>query len=142
PRSRARAGARRRAGSRPTSDSRPEGREAKSAGPDPRAPAGPARTVAAVIPRLDPISARAREEESRLGYFATLYRNATVEVKRGIAQGRFEDGARMERLDVSFATRYLRALAASEQNEPTPMCWAAAFRAATEWPPVVLQHLL
>ena len=102
----------------------------------------PARTVDEVIGQLNEIIARSRERASRLGYFATLYRNVTVEVKRGIAQGRFENGPRMERLDVTFANRYLTALACYERGEQASRCWVAAFKAATRWPPIVLQHLL
>ena len=103
---------------------------------------GPAKTIDEVIAQINDIIAQARQEDSRLGYFATLYRNVTVEVKRGIEQGRFEDGARMERLDVNFANRYLTALTDYRRNQPTPKCWAAAFRAASEWLPIVLQQLL
>src|SRR6185369_15383400 len=103
---------------------------------------GPAKTIDEVIAHLNDIIAQAWQEESRLGYFATLYRNVTVEVKRGIAQGRFEDGARMERLDINFANRYLTALADQQAGQPTSRCWAAAFRAVGEWPPIILQHLL
>ncbi len=103
---------------------------------------GPAKTIDEVIAHLNDIIAQTWQEESRLGYFATLYRNVTVEVKRGIEQGRFEDGARMERLDVNFANRYLTALTDYRHNQPTARCWATAFRAASEWPPIVLQHLL
>jgi hypothetical protein len=103
---------------------------------------GPAKTIDEVIAQINDIIAQARQEDSRLGYFATLYRNVTVEVKRGIEQGRFEDGARMERLDVNFANRYLTALTDYRRNQPTPKCWAASFRAASEWLPIVLQQLL
>lgn len=103
---------------------------------------GPAKTIDEVIARLDEIIERAQQDESRLGYFATLYRNVTIEIKRGIAQGRFEDGARMERLDVNFANRYLTALAAYQNGQAAPRCWAYAFHATTEWLPIVLQHLL
>ena len=103
---------------------------------------GPAKTIDEVIAHLDDLIAKAWQEESRLGYFATLYRNVTVEVKRGIAQGRFEDGARMERLDVNFANRYLTAHDDYLRRQAPPRCWAAAFVAASEWQPIVLQHLL
>jgi hypothetical protein len=103
---------------------------------------GPAKTIDEVIARLDAVISEAAREGSRLGYFAALYRNVTVEVKRGIAQGRFADGARMERLDVNFANRYLTALSDYRHHQPTPHCWAASFRAAGAWPPIVLQHLL
>jgi hypothetical protein len=103
---------------------------------------GPAKTIDEVIEHMDEIIARSRREESRLGYFAALYRNVTIEVKRGIASGRFEDGPRMERLDVNFANRYLAALDCYRRGERASSCWMASFKAATQWPPIALQHLL
>lgn len=102
----------------------------------------PAKTIDEVIDRLDDIVATARREKSRVGYFATLYRRVTVSVKNGIAAGRFEDGPRMEHLDVIFANRYLAAYDAYRAGKPTSRCWVAAFKAADEWPPLILQHLL
>ena len=102
----------------------------------------PAATIDAVLSRLDEIVERARRERSRIGYFAALYRDVTARVKHDIAAGRFEDGARMERLDVIFANRYLDALEASRAQQPTSRCWRVAFDAAARWPPLVLQHLL
>ena len=102
----------------------------------------PAKTIDEVIEQLNEIIARSHGEQSRLGYFATLYRNVTVEVKRGIAQGRFENGPRMERLDVTFANRYLTALGCYQRGEQASKCWVTAFKAAPDWPPIVLQHLL
>ncbi len=102
----------------------------------------PAKTIDEVIARLDDIIEQARRGPSRLGYFATLYRNVTVEVKRGILSGRFQDGPLMERLDVNFANRYLRAFDSYSSGEPASKCWVFAFTCAPEWPPLVLQHLL
>lgn len=65
----------------------------------------PAATIDQVIARLDTAIDRARRENSRLGFFACLYRQVTVRVSEGIAAGRFQDGPRMERLDVIFANR-------------------------------------
>ena len=101
-----------------------------------------ARNIDEVIARLDEVIARSREERSRLGYFALLYRNVTVRVKEGIQAGVFEDGARMERLDVIFANRYLDAYDCYRRNAQTSKCWLASFRAADSWFPIVLQHLL
>jgi hypothetical protein len=95
-----------------------------------------------VIIELDGVIARARNERSRMGYFAILYRNVTLRVRDGIAAGRFEDGARMERLDVNFANRYLDAQARYSRGEPTSRCWVAAFEATKRFRPLVLQHLL
>ena len=44
-----------------------------------------------------------------MGYFATLYRKVTIQVKKGIADNFFDDGPRMERLDVILANRYTQA---------------------------------
>lgn len=102
----------------------------------------PAQTIDEVIDRLDDIITRARSERSRLGYFAVLYRNVTVNVKQGIRAGRFEDGARMERLDVAFANRYLEAMELYRQGGRPSLCWLASFEASHKWYPLVLQHLL
>ena len=59
-----------------------------------------AQTIDEVIEALDGVLDEARRDGSRLGYFAALYRKVTIEVKKGIAAGYFDDGPRMERLDV------------------------------------------
>ena len=102
----------------------------------------PAHTIDEVIEQLDDLISYARREKSRLGYFATLYRNVTVKVKEGILAGSFEDGARMERLDVTFANRYLDAVERYRRGEEPSRCWRTSFRAAESWRPIVLQHLL
>jgi hypothetical protein len=101
-----------------------------------------AGTIDEVLARLDEHVARSRREQSRLGYFAALYRGVTARVREGIAAGWFEDGGRMERLDVGFANRYLDALEQHRRGEPTSRSWAAAFAAARSPFPIVLQHLL
>jgi Family of unknown function (DUF5995) len=103
---------------------------------------GLARTIDEVIARLDDIIARSIREQSRLGYFAALYRKVTVKVKEGIAQGRFENGPRMERLDVTFANRYLEALDQYRRGQQQTRCWLVAFEAAATWRPIILQQLL
>lgn len=99
-------------------------------------------TIDGVLEELDGIIDGCRTGRSRLGYFAALYRNVTAEVRRGIGEGRFQDGARMERLDVIFAGRYLEAFHAFRTGQATTRSWTLAFRAAATWPPIVLQHLL
>jgi hypothetical protein len=59
------------------------------------------QTIDEVLAELDQIILRARNERDRLGFFATLYRNVTIKVKEGIAARLFEDGPRMEKLDVT-----------------------------------------
>src|SRR5438105_8150490 len=77
----------------------------------------PARTIDEVIEQLNDIINRTRQEQSRLGFFAALYRVVTIKVKEGISAVRFDDGARMEQLDVTFANRYLDALQRFRRKE-------------------------
>lgn len=100
------------------------------------------QTIDEVIAELDQIILRARNERSRLGFFPTLYRNVTTRVKEGIAAGAFQDGARLEALDVAFATRYLTALDSFQRGAPLSKCWLVSFQMAEKWPPIILQHLL
>jgi hypothetical protein len=99
-------------------------------------------TIGAVIDRLGAIVADCRASGSRLGYFPALYKRVTVAVADGIARGRFDDGPRMERLDVVFANRYLDAYDAYAAGRPVTRSWALAFDAARRREHVVLQHLL
>ncbi|MCZ6915497.1 MAG: DUF5995 family protein [Gemmatimonadetes bacterium] len=102
----------------------------------------PPATIDDVIARLDEILAWSRQSKSRLGYFAALYRKVTVRVKDGIARGEFDDGPRMERLDIIFAGRYLEAFDRYRAGETPTKPWQVAFEAAPMWWPIVLQHLL
>lgn len=99
-------------------------------------------TIDGVLARLDEIIARSLERESRLGYFAALYRKVTAAVKARLADDFFDDAARMERLDVVFANRYLRALHEYESGRDPGAAWRVAFDTARRWWPIVLQHLL
>ncbi len=101
-----------------------------------------AKTIDEVIQELESMIDWARSHNSRLGYFAALYRKVTVKVKEGIADGLFDDGERMERLDVVFANRYLAAFEQFQNNAAPTRSWQVAFDAATSWWPIVLQHLL
>ena len=100
------------------------------------------QTIDQVIAQMDQVIDRCIRERNRLGYFAMLYRDVTARVRDGIAAGRFEDGARMERLDVIFANRYLQALSEYWDGTTPTQSWAAAFNAARQWQPIIMQHLL
>jgi hypothetical protein len=101
-----------------------------------------AQTIGEVAERLDEVVADCRAHGSRLGYFPALYRRVTLAIRDGIERDRFEDGARMEQLDVVFANLYLDALDRWQRGDWPPAAWRVAFEAADTWPPVVLQHLL
>ncbi len=101
-----------------------------------------ATTIDEVSAQLDEIIEDAVQQNSRLGFFAVLYRAVTLKVKDGIAAGRFEDGKRMERLDVIFANRYLEAYEQYRSDATPTKSWLEAFAAAQRWRPLILQHLL
>lgn len=99
-------------------------------------------TIGDVLTQLDIVIERCRQKRSKLGYFAVLYRNVTARVQQAMAAGRFEDAARMERLDVLFAQRYLQAIEQYWRGEAPSQSWAVTFNAARLWPLIILQHLL
>lgn len=101
----------------------------------------PARNIDEVISCLDKIIEDCILRKSRLGYFACLYRKMTVAVKLGIEDGFFEDGPRMEDLDVGFANRYIGAYSDYLKGLPITLAWKAAFDSAMH-PYTVIQHLL
>lgn len=101
-----------------------------------------ARTIDDVITELDRVIADARRTRGRIGYFPALYRKVTLRVRQGIAAGEFEDGPRMERLDVVFANRYLAAIDEHVAGRRPTRAWSTSFAAAREWSPIVLQHLM
>jgi len=95
-----------------------------------------------VIERLEAIIRDCIARQDRLGYFAALYNRVTQAVKEGIAKGEFDDGPRMERLDVIFANRYIAAYDAYRSGELPSTAWFKAFNAAQGTRNIVLQHLL
>ena len=80
-----------------------------------------------VIHELDRIVRASAERRSPLGYFAALYKRVTIAVAVGIEQNQFEDGPRMEKLDIIFASRYLDAYRSFQAGEGASQSWVAAF---------------
>jgi hypothetical protein len=101
-----------------------------------------ALTIDQIITQLETIIADAIQTGSRAGYFAALYHKVTCKVKEGILAGEFEDGQRMERLDVIFASRYIAAYHQWQQKQQPSASWALAFGIFTKRRKMVLQHLL
>ena len=101
-----------------------------------------AETIDEVIERITEIVDEAKANRSRSGYFPALYRKVTIRVKQGIEEGFFDDGERMERLDVIFARRYLDAFEEYRSGGTPTQSWLFAFEVTEQWWPIVLQHLL
>src|SRR5258708_22920595 len=96
------------------------------------------QTIDEVIVELDQIVLRARNQRDRLGFFAALYRNVTIRVKAGITAGLFENGPRMEKLDVTFANGFLAALGPFRNGRPFRKCWLDSVPIAARVPPLHL----
>lgn len=100
------------------------------------------QSISEVITRLEQIIEWAKENQSPLGYFAAVYLKMTLAVRDGIEAGLFENGSRMEQLDVRFAGRYFEAFDAWQAGQPCTQSWQAAFEASKQDDFAVLQHIL
>ena len=101
-----------------------------------------ARTIEEVLDALDHIIRTCEQEGSRQAYFALLYKIMTEAVRDAILAGQFEDGPRMEKLDVLFANRYLQAWSQYWQGQAPTKSWQLAFDTCKNNAPIVLQHLI
>lgn len=80
-----------------------------------------ARTIDQVIDALTEIVNSCRDQNSRLGYFPAMYRRVTIRIKEGLQAGRFENGERLEHLDVIFVNRYLDAYDSHRRGLPVTL---------------------
>lgn len=99
-------------------------------------------TIDDVIKRLDEIILWAEQHQSPMGYFAALYRRMTIAVKEGILQNKFDNGPRMEKLDIIFAKRYFEAFDNYQKNKPITKSWEIALNSIKSDKITVIQHLL
>lgn len=95
-----------------------------------------------VIARLEQIIAWAKENDSPLGYFAALYYKMTLAVRDAVLRGEFENGSRMEQMDVVFARRYFDAFEAWQSGALPSNSWKIAFESVQNNDIAVMQHLL
>lgn len=101
-----------------------------------------AKTIDEVISFLDQIVKSEVARESKLAYFPILYREVTKAIKAAIENEAFENNARMEKLDVVFANRYLKAYTEYNASKTPSSCWEVSFDQGHRFWPIVLQHLL
>lgn len=101
-----------------------------------------ATTIDGVIAQLEDIIDDCIARQSRLGYFAALYKRMTMAVRDGMSKGLFQDNARIEALDVTFANRYLVTRDQYYAGELHGASWLQAYGAAEETTHTVLQQLL
>ena len=110
----------------------------------PRAPSAfvPPHTIEEVLEALGRIVDEAISSGGRIGYFAGLYSSVTSTIRRSIIAGAFQDNARMARLDVVFATRFLQAFHAYRAGGAPGQSYAVAFEALGDPSLLVVQHQL
>ncbi len=99
----------------------------------------PATTIDEVILQLDAIIAHEKQNNSCLVFFPILYNKVTKRIKVGIEANEFDDNARMERLDVIFANRYIEAYNIYKNGDQPTASWSNAFKVKEA---MVMQHLL
>ncbi|HWS94704.1 MAG TPA: DUF5995 family protein [Mycobacterium sp.] len=102
-------------------------------------------TIDDVLRAIDQILDWSINAQSNIGYFATLYKRVTVAIRDAINEGVFDDGHRMEQLDVAFARRYVNGLNAyfypDEYQGPT-LPWEVAFVGDQNGQAIILQHMM
>ncbi|MBO4253219.1 DUF5995 family protein [Streptomyces griseorubiginosus] len=101
-----------------------------------------AENIDDVVNGLADIVRDAGRAGDRIGYFAALYRQVTVEVRSAIHAGQFEDGARMDRFDTHFGNRYFEAYDAWRRDQSGPRCWREAFGLLKDDDTIIVQHLV
>ena len=113
--------------------------------PTPLPPIPTVTEIDGVVQAIDSIIDWSISVSSRLGYFAALYKRITIAIGAAVLQGKFEDAKRMQRFDVTFATRYFDALNGyfhpDKFAKPT-RSWRLTFDAASRPEPIILQHML
>jgi Family of unknown function (DUF5995) len=95
-----------------------------------------------VITQLEKIIIYCEINNNCAGYFAMLYHKVTCKVRDCINNKDFEDNVRMERLDVTFANRYLYAFYSLVAGKQTTNSWKIAFDSVGQNKSLVIQHLL
>jgi hypothetical protein len=100
-------------------------------------------TIDGVLARLNDILDDSIRKGVRIGYFVALYYRVTSNVRRALLAGNvFDDGPRMERLDVVFANRFLEAWDQHAAGRKPTDSWAVAFEHLADPGPLVVQHLM
>jgi len=95
-----------------------------------------------VVNQLAQIIEQSEATKNKAGFFAALYKRMTVAVMNSINTNQFDDGARMEKLDMIFAQRYLDAYSCFLSKQPCSNSWQFAFDCCMDNSLIVLQHLL
>jgi hypothetical protein len=104
-----------------------------------------AKTIDDVVRNLDQVIDWSMRAQSTIGYFAVLYKRATLAVRAAVDEGKFHDPQLMEQFDVTFAQRYFDALNAyfyPAEYEGLTLPWEVAFVDQDRRYSSMLQHMV
>ncbi|SRR5579875_487032 len=116
--------------------------------PSPQPPLGRLKqpsTIDDVLRNIDQIISWSMKAKSGIGYFAVLYRRVTLAIREAINEGKFDDGRRMQDLDVAFAQRYFDALNAyfyRGHYQGLTLPWEVAFVGDQDGQAIIVQHMM
>ena len=102
-------------------------------------------TIDDVVRNIEQIIDWSIKAQSTIGYFACLYKRVTVAIREAIKEGEFDDGRRVEQLDVAFARRYFNALNAyfyPDEYQGLTLPWEVAFVGDQDGQAIILQHMM
>lgn len=102
-------------------------------------------TIDDVVRNIEQIIDWSIKAQSTIGYFACLYKRVTVAIREAIKEGDFDDGQRVEQLDVAFARRYFNALNAyfyPDEYQGLTLPWEVAFVGDQDGQAIILQHMM
>lgn len=88
-----------------------------------------ANSIDDILQQLDDIINESILANNYLCIFAYVYRRTTLEIKKAIESGRFEDSKRMEKMDVIFANLYIQAFQKNNADKVSSKSWDFAFNA-------------
>ena len=101
-----------------------------------------ANNIGEVIQGLDTIIERAKETNSRVGFFAALYRQVTLKIEQRISEGQFDNNVRMSEFATRFANRYFGVLNAYRRGDKLSKAWKVTLEATEQTDLIIVQHLL
>ena len=103
------------------------------------------KSIDDVLRSIDQIIDWATDTKSQIGYFAVLYKRTTLAIRDAVNDNVFDDGPRMEALDIAFATRYFNALNAyfhPAKGDGSNLPWTVSFVGGHDGQAIILQHLM
>ena len=106
------------------------------------APLSTITTVEELFAQFDAVVAWATDSQQRIGYFAAVHRNTVHAIYDAIEQGEFQNADRMQRLLVTFGSRFLDAVAHWRAGGTPSRSWVLAFGVSGDAELIILQHLL